>query len=294
VATEPIRSARRAGVLGSPIGHSLSPVLHRAAYAALGLDGWSYDAYEVDEAGLAGWLARLDPSWAGLSLTMPLKRAILPHLSALSPLAAEVGVVNTVLVRGDGRLDGDNTDVHGIVTALREAGAGAAGRAHVLGAGATACSALAALRRLGCRAPVVHARSVARAAELEAAGRRMGVRVELSGFDRLPQRAAEITAADVVITTLPAGAADDLAALLLRDGDPPAAVLLDVVYRPWPTVLAAAWAGAGGQVAGGLAMLVHQAAAQVRLMTGRTPPVAAMRAAGEAAMAPASRGGPSG
>ena len=271
------------------MAHSLSPVLHRAAYAALGLHSWRYQAIEVDEAGLAGWLAGLDDEWAGLSLTMPLKRSILPHLAAVTPLAAAVGAVNTVLVRtgespavADGggaatlRLEGDNTDVHGILAALREGGTGPVGRAHVLGAGATACSAVAALRELGCTDPVVHARSAARAAELLAAADRLGVRVRLAGMDDL----SGLGTADVVISTLPAGAADPLVGRILAV--PPTGVLLDAVYHPWPTRLGRAWQDAGGRVVGGFVLLLHQAVAQVALMTGRTPPVDAMRSAGEA------------
>jgi len=271
------------------VAHSLSPALHCAAYAALGLRSWRYEAIEVDEAGLAGWLAGLDAEWAGLSLTMPLKRSILPHLAAVTPLAAAVGAVNTVLVRAgeppavsDGagaatiRLEGDNTDVHGIVAALREGGIGPVGRAHVLGAGATACSAVAALRELGCTTPVVHARAAARAAELVAAADRLGVRILLAGMDDL----SGLAAADVVISTLPAGAADPLVGPILAF--PPTGVLLDAVYHPWPTRLGRAWQDAGGRVVGGFVLLLHQAVAQVALMTGRTPPVDAMRSAGEA------------
>lgn len=127
---------RRAAVLGSPIGHSLSPVLHRAAYAALGLD-WSYEAIDVDEAGLAGFLDGLDESWAGLSLTMPLKRTVIPLLHGLSPTAAAVDAVNTVLLHGDGRRIGDNTDVAGMVAALPVVPAGEVPveRVAILGAG---------------------------------------------------------------------------------------------------------------------------------------------------------------
>ncbi len=119
---------RRAAVLGSPVGHSLSPVLHRAAYAHLGLTGWSYGAYDVDEAGLAGFLAALDPSWAGLSLTMPLKAAVLPLLDAASPVVEAVGAANTVLLR-DGRRVGENTDVPGMVGALAARGVRSVDRA---------------------------------------------------------------------------------------------------------------------------------------------------------------------
>ena len=112
---------RRAAVLGSPIEHSLSPVLHTAAYAALGLADWTYTAIECDEAGLPALLASRDRQWAGLSLTMPLKRAVLPLLDSTEDLALEVGAANTVLFT-DGRRLGYNTDVGGILTALREAG----------------------------------------------------------------------------------------------------------------------------------------------------------------------------
>jgi shikimate dehydrogenase len=266
----------RAAVLGCPIVHSLSPVLHRAAYAALGLTGWRYDAVEVDEAGLPGFLAGLDPGWAGLSLTMPLKRAVRPYLARVAPLADQVGAVNTVLVTPDG-LTGDNTDVHGIVAAVREVSDAAVTTGHVLGAGATACSAVAALRDLGAQQYVVHARDPGRAAGLLAAAERLGVRVELAGLD--PDQLRRAAAADLVVSTLPGAAADRLAAPLTAAA--PAAVLLDVVYHPWPTVLAAAWSAAGGTVVSGFAMLMHQAAAQVRLMTGAQPPLDRMRTAGE-------------
>ncbi|MBI4941619.1 MAG: shikimate dehydrogenase [Actinobacteria bacterium] len=279
---------RRAAVLGSPIAHSLSPTLHRAAYAALGLTAWRYDAVEVAEDGMAAFLAGLDASWAGLSLTMPLKRVVRPLLAAESDLARAVGAVNTVTFGPAGPV-GDNTDVHGIVAALAEAWVREASTAAVLGGGATACSAVAALRDRGVRAPRVHVRSAGRSGDVVAAGERLGLDVRLAALD-----AADVVhaAPAVVVSTLPAGAADaladDLAAGLVapavRDGAPPP-VLLDVVYAPWPTALARAWTGAGGPVVSGLAMLLHQAAEQVRLMTGLEPPVPAMRAAVEAEVA---------
>jgi shikimate dehydrogenase len=279
---------RRAAVLGSPIAHSLSPTLHRAAYAALGLTGWRYEAVEVTEEGMPGFLAGLDASWAGLSLTMPLKRVVRPLLAAESDLARAVGAVNTVTFTPRGPV-GDNTDVHGIVAALAGAGVRSASTAAVLGGGATACSAVAALRDLGVRAPRVPVRSAQRAGDVVAAGERLGLDVRLAALD-----ATDVVHAGpaVVVSTLPAGAADTLAADLatglvtpaVRDGVAPP-VLLDVVYAPWPTALARAWSQAGGAVVSGLAMLLHQAAGQVRLMTGLEPPVPAMRAAIEAEVA---------
>src|SRR5690606_25061057 len=181
--------ARRAAVLGHPVAHSLSPVLHRAAYDALDLEGWSYDAVDVEIEDLAGFVAGLDESWAGLSLTMPLKHAIVPMLDHVEPLAELVGAVNTVLVqpsaRGSVVLTGANTDVFGIVAALREAspsGLPAAPRCVVLGAGATAASTLAALGELGCATPLVSARAMARIGPLMRAAHRMGVDPQFRTF----------------------------------------------------------------------------------------------------------------
>jgi shikimate dehydrogenase len=258
----------RAAVLGSPIAHSLSPVLHRAAYAALGL-GWSYEAIECDEGGLA---AVLDRPWAGLSLTMPLKRAVLPLLDEVSDLARAVGGVNTVVFDAE-RRRGFNTDVHGIVAALAEAGVPAPGSAVVLGAGATACSALAALRELGLGKAVVVARDPGRAAEAEAAASRLDVGVSVRTF------AEPLPVADLVISTLPAGAADPYAEAIARS----TGALFDVVYASWPTPAARAVRSAGGVIADGFTMLLHQAVRQVALMTGVADvPVEAMRAAGRA------------
>lgn len=266
-------SPRRAAVLGSPIAHSLSPVLHRAAYAELGLDHWSYDRFEVDEAALPGFLSGLDGSWAGLSLTMPLKRAILPLLDEITDTAASVEAVNTVVFTDDGRTVGDNTDIPGMVAALRERGVETVESAAVLGAGATASSALAALARI-CTGPIsAYVRSEDRAVEMRGWGRRLGVEVRTVGWDR----AAEALRAPLVIATTPAGATDALATLV---ADRPG-TLFDVLYEPWPTPLAAAWSARGGAVVGGLDLLVHQAVLQVEQMTGRPGPLEAMRIAGE-------------
>jgi shikimate dehydrogenase len=275
------RDLRRAAVLGHPIAHSLSPVLHRAAYAALGLDDWSYDAVDVAEDELAGFVDGLDASWAGLSLTMPLKQTVIPLLQHVEPLAQVVGAVNTVLVQGSGAgrvLTGANTDVHGIVAALAEGGVSRATSAVVLGGGATAASTLAALAQLGCPSPVVLVRSQARAGALMRAAHRMGVTPTFRSLDEAPARVA---GADVVVSTLPPHAADDLAATVTSV----AGVLLDVAYDPRPTALHAAWVLAGGVAVGGERMLLHQAAEQVRLMTGRPGPVDAMSAALDARLA---------
>ncbi|MEU9763832.1 shikimate dehydrogenase [Streptomyces sp. NPDC047985] len=269
----------RAAVLGSPIAHSLSPVLHRAAYAELGLTHWTYDRFEVDESGLAAFMAGLDPTWAGLSLTMPLKRAVIPLLDCVSETASSVEAVNTVVFTEDGRRTGDNTDVPGMIAALRERGVEKVASAAVLGAGATASSALAALSGI-CAGPVTaYVRSAERGREMRGWGERLGVDVRTSDW----ARAAEALHAPLVIATTPAGATDALTgAVPERPG-----TLFDVLYEPWPTGLAAAWAAQDGTVIGGLDLLVHQAVLQVERMTGRAPaPLAAMRQAGEAALAP--------
>ena len=258
-------SHRRAAVLGSPIGHSLSPVLHRAAYARLGLADWSYGRHEVDEAALPGFLDGLDESdgsWAGLSLTMPLKRAVIPLLDDVDPTALAVNAVNTLVFRADGARYGANTDVSGLGSALRERGVTSVGGAAVLGAGATAGSALAALSELVKGPITVYLRNPARLAEFDA----LVAHFELELDPRPWSDARGAAEFELVVNTTPAGVADELAESLpsgQRIG-----TLFDVLYHPWPTPLAAAWDKRGGAVLGGRDLLVHQAVRQVELMTG--------------------------
>ncbi|MGW0085947.1 shikimate dehydrogenase [Streptomyces sp. NPDC003393] len=269
--------ARRAAVLGSPIAHSLSPVLHRAAYENLGLTDWSYDRFEIDEEGLPAFVEGLGPEWAGLSLTMPLKRAVIPLLDEISDTAASVEAVNTVVLTEDGRRTGDNADIPGMVAALREHGIEQVESAAILGAGATASSALAALARVCTGEVVAYVRSEARAAEMRQWGERLGVAVRAARWSD----AEHALRAPLVIATTPAGATDALAASVPERP----ATLFDVLYDPWPTALAARWSMAGGAVVGGLDLLVHQAVLQVEQMTGRSPaPLDAMRRAGEKAL----------
>ncbi|MEU7914854.1 shikimate dehydrogenase [Microbispora bryophytorum] len=271
-------TGRRAAVLGSPIAHSLSPVLHRAAYAAMGLADWRYDAIECAEDGLADLVGGCGPQWAGLSLTMPLKRAVLPLLDTVSDLAVAVGGANTVVFR-DGARHGENTDVYGIVQALAEAGVPAPASAVVLGGGATAASAVAALRETGLAEVTLVVRDPARAGETLRVAEHLGTTVTVRSFGDFDP------AADLVVSTLPSGAADALAERVAA-GLPEKAALFDVVYAPWPTPLAAAAGARGRTVIGGFPMLLHQAARQVELMTGRADvPVEAMRSAGEAEIA---------
>jgi shikimate dehydrogenase len=256
-------------VLGSPIAHSLSPSLHRAAYAQLGLD-WTYDAIEVDEAALPGFLSGCGPEWTGLSLTMPLKRAVLPLLDSASDLVGIVGAANTVVFT-DAGLVGHNTDVAGMLGALRGIDA-LPGPAMVLGGGATAASALAALAGLGCPSVVVCARRPEAAGELAVVAERLGLALELAGW---PQRLPSREVATIVVSTVPAAAASGLLAAVAPDPG----WLLDVSYAPWPPALVTAWAAAGGRAVAGDEMLLLQAVEQVRLMTGRDPDVVTMRGA---------------
>ena len=274
-------------MLGSPIAHSLSPVLHTAAYRVLGL-AWTYEAIDCGQDELAGVLDGLDESYVGLSLTMPLKRAVLPLLDDVSALASAVGAANTVLFDGIGpflRRRGENTDVGGMVAAIRSHAVRAqrpdvVGSAVILGAGGTAAAALAALRELGAVRVAVVVRSRERAAELAWAAARLEVAITILDW---PGDEA-VDGADLVISTVPAGVTDGLVGRgpsPLRAGQ----LLFDVLYDPWPTPYATAALAAGAEVIGGLELLVHQAALQVELMTGRVAPVEAMRSAGLAAIA---------
>jgi shikimate dehydrogenase len=280
----------RAAVLGHPISHSKSPALHRAAYARLGV-GLDYSAIDVTEDALPAFMARVredvrhGEGWRGLSVTMPLKAAMVREVDEVRGVARELGVVNTVAFEppapggsaGATRLVGYNTDVAGIVNALRHAGAGSAPTAVVLGGGGTSAAAIAALQELGAPEAAVFVRDVTRAAEARAAAAAIGLPIRVLP---LAGAAAAVAGADVVISTLPPRAADPLAeelaklfaqrALTLSDAAAALTpgVLLDVAYDPWPSRIAAAWQEAGGTVVPGLEMLIYQAVEQVRHFTG--------------------------
>ena len=274
------QTVRRAAVLGSPITQSLSPVLHGAAYQALDLHGWHYDKIECDEPGLPRLVDSMGPEWAGLSLTMPLKRVALTVADEVSPLAEAIGAANTLVFSSAGPAGGrraDNTDVVGMISALREAGLARVEQAVILGAGGTAQSALAAVRELGHESPIVLVRNLARTGELRETAGRLGMRPTISG--RLFEE--PLPAADLVISTLPAGAADPLSSTRWEPGT----MVLDVVYAPWPTPFARSALAVGCPVVSGLTVLLYQAVAQVELMTGHPGPVEAMRTALVAAVA---------
>lgn len=269
-----------AAIVGQPVEHSLSPVLHRAAYDSLGLTDWSYRRIECSESDFPALVRALDGDCRGLSVTMPDKRVALRCADPASDLAVAVGAANT-LVRSGAGWYADNTDVAGIVGALREVGvSNAAAGAVVLGAGGTAAAALAALAQLGERSPTVLVRSVSRAADLLAAAGRLRCAPQVvdglaPAIDGALPGAEQVRSAPIVISTLPRGAADGLAAGRWNGSG----VLLDAIYDPWPTPLAAAARAAGWRIASGRDLLVHQAVDQVELITGRRPGLSVLRAA---------------
>ena len=283
--TEPYREApylRRAYVLGHPIAHSLSPVLHRAAYAYLGEANLEYDRRDTLPDDLPAIMRGVRnpvgteeaPYIAGLSVTMPLKTAVIKYCDELSETARVTGAVNTVYPRGE-RVLGDNTDVIGIVNALLHAGLKPnheRDEPAVIGGGATAISALTALHKLGYRRASVYARSLHKLGSVQEAADRLGVQLEQVSLADLPQNLAE-RGHHPVISALPARAADEWASQLSGLKGASAThqpVLLDVAYNPWPSVLASAWEANGGTVVSGLEMLLYQAVEQVLLFTDRT------------------------
>jgi len=267
----------RAAVLGHPIAHSLSPAVHRAAYAHLGLP-WTYSAIDCPVEKLAAVLHQQE-GFAGWSLTMPLKEAALALVNDVAPSAQLMQAVNTILVTDRG-LVGHNTDVTGLVTVLREAGAEGAPQAAVLGAGATARSGLAAMARCRVGAVTVYARRPSAADQLEALAKTLRIDCRVAPWEG---RSA-VVAAPLVLSTVPTPAADGLAEEVGAWGTP-AGLLVDVGYQPWPTALTQAWSAQGGRALGGLDLLVHQAVEQVLLMTGAAVPAAVLRDAAIAELA---------
>lgn len=272
---------QRCAVLGDPVSHSLSPVLHRAGYAALGLP-WQYDARRVPAGTLASFLAGLEAAdgWRGLSLTMPLKREVLPLLDIAGDDVRRAGAANTVVLGGAPgarRLHGDNTDVPGARAAVRERTDVEPRAVTVLGGGATATSTALALCDLGARSVRLLARSPARAAETARAVRAHAAAPEVV----VEELAHGEVSGEVVVSTVPAAA--QRPDLVARCAGVP--VVFEVVYDPWPSPLAAAAASCGQILVSGLDLLVHQAALQFALFTGEAAPLAAMRRAGEAALA---------
>jgi shikimate dehydrogenase len=263
--------ARRCAVVGWPVAHSLSPVLHRAAYAELGLD-WTYDRVEIDSAGLEPFIDGLDPAWRGLSLTMPLKRTVVPLLDTSDDWVRLSGVANT-LVLDEGSKHGFNTDIPGAIAAIQERVASVPRSAVVFGGGATATSVLLALAELGCTTARVLVRDPARAEETVAV---------VSAHPRAPELSVDTIAgisaveADLLVSTIPGDA--QTPALLTACAGVPA--VFEVIYDPWPTPLAKAVIEEGRHLVAGLDLLAHQAVGQVLRMTGHSVPVDLLREAG--------------
>lgn len=284
MSSKPDAVTRRAAVVGSPVAHSLSPVLHATAFAALGLDGWTYDRLDCDDRALPALVASLGPEWVGLSVTMPGKRAALLLADEVTERAAAVGVANTLVPRVGGGWRADCTDVDGVTGALRSAGRFdpvPGGRAVLVGAGGTAAASVAGLAELGVKQLTVVARDPARAVEVIECGERVGVAIDFLRWSAA-DFGALASAAQIVVSTVPAGVADPFADELAK-----APCVLDVIYHPWPTALAEAVRRRGGRLATGLDMLLHQAFGQCELFTGLPAPRERMRDALRAAVDPA-------
>ncbi|WP_299058076.1 shikimate dehydrogenase [uncultured Nocardioides sp.] len=273
------REPVRCGVVGDPVAHSLSPVLHAAAYDVLGLDG-RYTAHRVPAGGLADFVAGLDAGWRGLSVTMPLKREALALADDVDDAARRAGGANTLVLDTGGAVHGHNTDVPGAVAALAERDV-LPREVTVLGGGATAASlALAAVDR-GATSVRFCVRDPARAEEAAAAVRAHPAAPQV-GIDLLEPATV---AGDLVVSTVPAAAqTEELVAACVTAAGPDGAVF-EALYDPWPTPLARAAEATGTPLVGGLDLLVHQAALQLALFTGHPGPLAAMREAGRAALA---------
>ena len=273
-------STRLAGVIGSPARHSLSPVIHNAAFAAAGLD-WVFVAFEVVPGAASAALAGMRAfGIAGLSVTMPHKDDVAAAVDVLDPAAAALGTANTVVMQPDGRLAGHSTDGAGFVASLRDAGVDPAGmKIAVLGAGGAARAVIDALARAGAAQISVVNRSQDRA----------GVAALLAGERGHVGSAGNIAAADLVINATSIGMGGDGGVsgdapcdlTLLR----PAQVVADLVYHPLETTFLRAARSCGAQTVDGLGMLVQQAALQQQLWTGIRPDPVAMRTAAEQELA---------
>lgn len=264
----------RAAVLGSPIAHSLSPALHRAAYRALGIDG-QYEAIEVGASALAEFIFTRDNTWTGFSLTMPLKEEVLEIADSVDPLALQIQSANT-LIRSESGWHALTTDVSGFKNALIANGVTKCEEIVIIGAGATARAAAAACDELGNHVIVIN-RSNKREAAMRAAVRKS----RISFFDwneKLPE-------AEVIINTTPSGVAD---IFVEQISSKPGGVFFEALYHPWPTKLLAYWKVLGGKTIDGLDLLVHQGIDQISLMCeveiDRDELAPLLRAAGLAAL----------
>lgn len=263
-----------AAVLGNPIRHSLSPLLHRAAYSSLGMD-ICYRKIKITENQIADFLLQLPDVCCGLSVTMPLKQVIIPSLDQLDGMAKVTGVVNTVVFSGGGIKAGFNTDVHGIITAIREKQEERILKtAVVIGSGATACSAMAALAHLRIPEVSIVARNTAKSGNILQKSAKMGLYPKFIPLHLEKPAKIAVETADLVISTLPKMVADHFFYQLTPRSEQ---MLLDVVYNPWPSVLVQRFENVGATIIPGWLMLLHQAVMQVSLFTSKIPEIAPMR-----------------
>lgn len=258
---------RRFAVLGSPIEHSKSPAIHLAAYRVLGTE-WEYGRAEVSEGGLRKFIEELDSDWDGFSVTMPLKEEATKFADIHDEGSSQTSATNTLFKNDDGVWQGFNTDIFGIVQAINEAKIAAPKRVLILGSGATATSAMAAVKSLSPKAEVrVWARNARSRKLLISFGKSLGLKVGAAGSLK---RAS--VAADLTISTLPAGVIDDSLRVLAKSRYwKPRGALLDVAYNPWPSAIASLWSSKNQIVVSGLEMLIWQAVAQIRIFFHGTP-----------------------
>jgi len=246
----------KAAVLGSPISHSLSPLLHTLAYKELGMES-NYIAIEVKNGDLSTFLSTCDESWTGLSLTMPLKEEVIPLARTVSDLARTINSANT-LVRDNGHWHATTTDVPGFVHATEANGKKISGEVLIIGAGATARAAAAAADGLADRITVM----------MRASTREMDMRgcVKTSELNVVSWGdSPSFSSAEMIISTTPPGATDSLLDYFPKK---PQSVLFDVLYHPWPTMALSNWKANGGEIIDGLDLLIHQAIDQIQLFSG--------------------------
>lgn len=215
---------------------------------------------------LPAFVQSRDDTWRGLSLTMPLKRDVLPLLDRADRWAELVGAANTVLYDESGR-SGFNTDVPGVVRALREAGVEQVRFARILGSGATAASVLVALSELGATQVFVSARTPENAAPLIELAGNLGVELAVHPWGMMDP---SVRAPEVIVSAVPGGASGLSFAQPIMERS----VLFEVAYDPWPTPMVRQWQDAGGTVVNGLELLLWQAVAQVRVFVHRDPGIA--------------------
>ncbi len=258
--------SKKFAVLGSPISHSKSPLIHAAAYRVLGED-WEYSRFEVAKGGLKRLIENDGSDFSGFSLTMPLKEEAFAFADVTDETSKSTKASNTLVQVGE-LWHAFNTDVIGITQAISQANTAPIKVSLIIGSGATATSAMVAIARLAPGTSVlVLARNKTSRSSLIEFGRSLGLQV--SSARRLASAAKR---AQVTISTLPGGAMDDTAKKLARSRFfKPGGLLLDVAYHPWPSQLADAWQQKNQKVVSGLEMLIWQAIAQIRIFKTGNP-----------------------